>query len=1103
MKVLHSFLVFLLLGATLDAAPFLVRDGQPQAEILVGEKPLRSVRLAAAEFQESIEKISGARLPIRFSSKGDLPVKVYIGESDFTRRQGISTDDLKYGAYRIKTGGDWMVLVGQDTEFVPHEPWAKSNNDRVKNLQAAWEKASGTPYGAPNGGMYKERGRLPAKTGLPDDVEVGRNDRFDFWAYDERGSFNAVCGFLRTLGMRWYLPGELGEVVPSMRSIPLPPMDEVVRPDFEVRQFSGRFATLDEETLKWTLRLGVRSLYGLMIAHGMDTMTHPDVLKSMHPDWFALYGGKRDTETGKRLNHLCYSNEELFRETVRWARAQFDVYDYESVSIMPPDAYIAICQCALCEGKEIAEMGARGKLSNHVWDFVNRVAREVGKTHPGKKIVCCAYGANTQPPTNIDKLEPNVQVVIVGGRRPRNSQPEQREEIRKLREGWIEKTTNPIMIFENYPFTARGTYLPAFVARTIGDSINATKGVSRGEDIWLSYPRKLDDPAIGFDHFQVYFTARMWWGGKEANAEGLLEEYCQLFYGAAGSRMKAFFDYCELNYQAMDDSKEKVDKALALFTSAKQAVPGDSIHGQRLGLIDRFLDALRSKAEQLGQKRGPVAKLRTVWEPKEPIVIDGKLDDLYWSECPSSSVGGLRELQTGAQPTFGTRVMAAWDKGGNNLYFGIRCEERKGEPLNVATNKREDQSLWYGDAIEILLDTDSHRYYQIAVNPAGALVDADRGADKSAWFRWESQVEVATHVAEDHWTVEIRIPVTDDENDPLNQVIGRKPSQSLPWHFNICRQRIRENGSEFSALSPTGKASFHVPLKFAHFYDGRSHSFDVDETVTDFLIELGKAEKLHKGRKYTPALEAFLSLAGQKGITDFQKSRCLDRAADCARNLKDLDRASELAASIPIEAVAKKVDMENRMARRDMEGIVAAHGGEHLDEWPFWQVGEAAFYRGLAQGAMKQGREAEKDLRLVLEFTPDTRRQLSILRLLALNEERVLGNDTKALDYYLQMVGSKTNTNGADYFYGIQGAAQLLSRLGRHQEAIEVLDKVDAAKLPGSWRGAMFLARTRALSAADRKQEAIEAGEEVLKSPGVQKAHEQIARDLLEKLKGN
>ena len=49
---------------------------------------------------------------------------------------------------------------------------------------------------------------------------------------------------------------------------------------------------------------GIRHPYGLMIAHGMHTMTHPDIIKTQHPDWFALYGGKR-------LNHLCYSNEEL------------------------------------------------------------------------------------------------------------------------------------------------------------------------------------------------------------------------------------------------------------------------------------------------------------------------------------------------------------------------------------------------------------------------------------------------------------------------------------------------------------------------------------------------------------------------------------------------------------------------------------------------------------------------------------------------------------------------------------------------------------------------------------------------------------------------
>jgi hypothetical protein len=95
----------------------------------------------------------------------------------------------------------------------------------------------------------------------------------------------------------------------------------------------------------------------------------------------------------------------------------------------------------------------------------------------------------------------------------------------------------------------------------------------------------------------------------------------------------------------------------------------------------------------------------------------------------------------------------------------------------------------------------------IAISPAGHVVDLDRGAPRGQWFTWDAKAEVATHIADDHWTVEIRLPVTTDENDPLHQVIGRKPTQSLPWHINLCRQRIREDGQELSALSPTGTAA--------------------------------------------------------------------------------------------------------------------------------------------------------------------------------------------------------------------------------------------------------------------------------------------------------
>ncbi len=1071
------------------AEVFLVEQGQPRSEIVIAENSPRSTRLAAHELQMSIGKISGAKLSITSTPNVNVPVKIYVGASPYVEKLGITAEGLKHGAYRIVSGENWLALIGDDTDFKPIEPWAKNNGDRQK-LQAHWAKASGLPYGVPNGGMYKNRERMPK--------ELAKEDGEYLWAFDERGSYNAACGFLRTLGMRWYLPGELGEVVPKMASIPLPSIDETVTPDFEIRQFSVRFGTVDEEVMRWAMRLGIRQAYGLMIAHGMHTMTHPDELKTQHPDWFALYGGKRDTQTGKRLNHLCYSNEELFDATVKWARAQFDVYDYKAVSIMPPDAYGSICQCELCEGKQIDEMGARGKLSNHVWDFANRVAREVAKTHPDKLISCCAYGANTLPPSNIDKLEPNVQVVIVGGRRPRNSLPEQREYVRTLRTNWLEKTDRPVIIFENYPFTGRGTYLPGFVARTNGESINATKGVSRGEDIWLSFPRNHDDRNMGFDHFQVYFTARMWWGGKDANVDALLDEYCHLFYGPAGAKMKVFFDYCEANYQAMEKEISKVDTALAMFDEAKSSVSQESIYAKRLALIDNFLNALRSKARILAQGRGPVPRLRTVWEPQTPITIDGKLDEPYWVKHRDWSVGHLRELQTGGRPVFGATVMAGWDRGGQNVYFAIRCEERPGEKLNVTSRQHDDQALFYGDAVEIELDTDKHTYYQIAVNPAGAVVDLDRGAGRQ--FDWDSQAEVATHVADDHWTIEIRIPVTEDENDPLHQVVGRKPSQSLPWHFNICRQRIREHGSEFSAFAPTGTAGFHVPMKFAHFYDGRSHAFDVDDSVTDWLIEYSAASKLMSSRKYPEALAAFVSLSKHVKATDYQKSHALMQAAASARMAKDYERAAELADQILLEPIAKTAQMENLLSQRQWDTVIDLFGSEDFSKWPFTQVGAAAFVRGRAHYAMKAGETADADLQLALEYTSDPRTRLSILQTIGLNAERILKNDNLALEAYHQIAASTTATGSSEYFTGIQGAARLLTNRGQHYEALKVLGRVDVDKLGSSWSVAMLLARAQTLEAAGRNADALNDYRAVLSNKEAPATHLRAAEAAVKRL---
>jgi len=798
-------------------------------------------------------------------------------------------------------------------------------------------------------------------------------------------------------------------------------------------------------------------------------------------------------------NQLCYSNEELFRETVRYVRVQFEHYDYDAVSVMPPDGYVAMCQCPQCEGKDTPDRDYRGLLSDYVWDFVNRVAKEVRKTHPDKWISNCAYGTYTLPPLKIEKLEPNVLVCIVGGRRPTNNRPEQQEAVRQLREGWVTKTDNPIMIFENYPFTDRGLYLPAFVPHAMGASINATKGISQGEDIWLSVRQDFDQVGIGFNHFLVYFTLRMYWGGKSQDVDAMLREYCRLFYGPAEKEMLAFFEYCEAHWQEMEKDREKVDKALALFAAAQRKPEAGSTYARRLGLIDDYLKGLRAKREQLAKRRGPVPVLRLVGETTADIVIDGKLDDPAWQDCPTASTGRLQELQTGRQPIFGTTFKTAWR--GGSLYFAICCHDRPGEKLNIATARKGDPSLWYGDAVEILLETESHSYYQIAVNPAGAVVDLDRGAPRSAWYNWDSQAEVATDVADDQWTIEIRIPVIQDENDPLHQVIGRKPTQSLPWHINLCRQRVREDGVEHSAFAPTGTDTFHQPLKFAHFYDGRSHQFESDSTVTDYLIASRAASRLMAQRQYPEARASLLALA-EGEATPLQKADALEQAAACSRALRDLDHAEELAGRIPIDAVAKTVRMHNLLARRKAQDLIAEFGQELIAAWPFWKAGEGWATRGRAYAEIGLGKEAETDLRRALELTSDPRARIRIWRALGDNRERNLGDDDAAIEAYRKIVESTGRLGSADQLGAVQHLARILTRRGRHAEALATLRKVEIDALHGYWRGSMLLAAGSVHESAGNSEEALATYRAVVAGEGIEPSHRKAAEVAIETLEG-
>lgn len=803
-----------------EPAAYLVHDGHVNAEIVVAAKPTRSARLAASELQKYLEKITGGKLDIVTTPRDGVVVKVYVGASDAASRAGVTGDGLPRDAFRMVSGGGWLALVGDDVDFVPREPWGHTRNDWLNTKQAQWEAIAGHPWMNPIGAsLYKEY-----------------NKQLDIWSLDHRGSLNAVYAYLRSLGVRWYMPGELGEILPSRKDVALPAeLNRTVTPDYEVRSLSRPLiCSGDVEDALWYLRLGANAQYAIL-HHGQRNLTEHPKQRATHPEYYAmLANGTRDTQSEKA--NTCLSSDAFFDEMVAYVRLMFDRYDVAAVSVMPHDGFTH-CQCDKCKGQVELERGPGGMSSNYVWNFVVRVANEVRKTHPDRKVICGAYSVYRDPPTSIDKLPDNVLVQITNGRPIRETDDELFASTAALRRAWRAKTDNPLTLMLNYtPFTNRGGYRPQYWPHIIARGIRESHADVRREDVWLSSDGGgLDQPGVA--HLNPWVMSRLWWDADQ-DVDALLDEYYRLFYGPAAPQMQAFIEYSEKEYARLGSDAEVAKKCLAMFDAAKAAAPSESVYGRRVALVDAFLETMRNRARQIGVPRPEgLPEYRVIdmakdnWrDARDTLKMDGELDEPFWTQYHYPRP--LKDYQTGAKPKLGTSFMARW--WNNSLVFGVRCELPKGEKPVIGATENNDPAIWQGEHLELLIETDKHSYYQIVVNPAGAVIDLDRAATMKGGraYEWSSQAQVATHVADDHWSVEIRLPVTASDEDPLHQMIGSRPfmskqealdsgkGTSLPWYFNLYRNRAGAPDVEITSFSPLGPdaKSFHVPQRFAKLY---------------------------------------------------------------------------------------------------------------------------------------------------------------------------------------------------------------------------------------------------------------------------------------------
>ena len=89
LRIVAAVCAFSLCLAQVNAKDrFLVDDGKAYAEIIISEFPARSTRLAAAELQTYVAKISGARLPIKAEAEDGTLFIIYDHQRYTLNRAG-------------------------------------------------------------------------------------------------------------------------------------------------------------------------------------------------------------------------------------------------------------------------------------------------------------------------------------------------------------------------------------------------------------------------------------------------------------------------------------------------------------------------------------------------------------------------------------------------------------------------------------------------------------------------------------------------------------------------------------------------------------------------------------------------------------------------------------------------------------------------------------------------------------------------------------------------------------------------------------------------------------------------------------------------------
>lgn len=796
----------------------LTQAGEPRATILLSAKPTSSAQLAAFELQYHIQKISGATLPIVREPTAVQGMVVYVGDSLEARRLGYRADTLVAQEYVIKTAPNSLLLSGHDRQ--------EFGDVRYEDYNSLYAAASG-----PIGTCY------------------------------------AVHAFLeRSLGLRWYYPNEeLGTVIPVAKTVVVNELDVRRQPDAPIRSVYPLFCNTEQlyftdwdqpqkfqsslinartSLLYWIRNRawGSTPYNANHSFHGYDA-----AFGEAHPEWFSTKSWEKmqrllSARPGAYQTDIqpCLSSPGLQEEVVKTARDYFDgkppahrgLHAAVSGNFFPVmlNDNTNMCNCDACRAQYRSDFGPAGSASHYAWGFVNRVAKEVRRTHPQAIITNCAYFNYTTPPKGLI-FEPNVAVTFCKFYTSYADRQVQEQDYQRIAEFVHENKAQFFTTWEYLlkPHITEGAF-PCLVPHLHSQDVRRLSkigGFRGGINQYLYLTAYSGDQPSGsawaspvLDFMNVYWRLKLY-DNFQLDIDQALDEYYATFFGPGAEAMKDFYLALEQRWMAKggaSDSRaswgtlgtpEFLQALAASIQRARQATEESSLFRKRVELVDagimQYLITARSRYESAEVPEfAPLATAAVAHTPA-PVGADDWAKDATWRQALPNEI----EKSILNQPvTERTRFKLAYDD--QNLYLHARCLESQVQRIRTDT-RDSDVGGFSDDSLELFLDPAcrGESYYHLCINSRGVVYDAletPAAIGATASVSWKSGIKVRTVVGKDAWELRAALPLTG-----LAQMA---PTAGSTWRFNLCRNRFSTKEAQpYSAWSPT-LGRFRKPERF-------------------------------------------------------------------------------------------------------------------------------------------------------------------------------------------------------------------------------------------------------------------------------------------------